>query len=548
MSHVFISYARATAKQAQQMAEALKALGYSVWIDDQLPAHRHYAHVIEEQLNQAKAVLVLWSAEAAKSDWVMDEAERGREQRKLVQVSLDKSRLPMPFGRIQCTDLAGWAGETDAAGWRKVITSIGDLVGGSGAEPAAIAGAAVADAPLPLPSKPSIAVMPFVNLSGDPEQDYFADGMVAEIVTALSHFKSIFVIGSGSTLSFKGQAVSPEEVGRRLGVRYVLEGSIRKAAGRVRISVNLSDAADGSHVMADRFEDTLEDIFALQDKVALTIAGKMEPTIEVAEGRRTSSRAKESLGSYELYLRAWALERTAARPNVFEALELLNRAIDLDPNFAPALALAAICYRVIYNLRWTDDPEATRRQGSEFAHRALKMGADDANVLANVASVLVFFDRDLDGAIALLDRAMKLNPGSASVWFYSGIRRLQAGLTELAVEQLETALRLDPIGPSRPHMIGFLGQARFQQRRFSEAIPLLRELVRDTDSPRGYAFLAATYGHLGDVEAAAAALTRFHALSSQPVKEFARADITGKDDLKLFMEGLALAAGVPPPT
>jgi adenylate cyclase len=139
---------------------------------------------------------------------------------------------------------------------------------------------------------------------------------------------------------------------------------------------------------------------------------------------------------------------------------------------------------------------------------------------------------------------MELNPGSASVWFYSGIRGLQSGRTEVAAEQLETALRLDPIGPSRPHMIGFLGQARFQQRRFSEAVPLLRELVRDTDSPRGYAFLAAAYGHLGDAAAAAAALTRFRALSSQPIEEFARADIAGADDLKLFMEGLALATGL----
>lgn len=392
----------------------------------------------------------------------------------------------------------------------------------------------------PLPSKPSIAVMPFANLSGDPQQAYFAEGMVEEIVNALSRFRSIFVIGGGSRLPFKSRAVSPRETARDLGVRYILEGSVRRAANRVRITVKLIDAADGAQIWAERFEDTLEDVFAMQDKVALSVAGKIEPTVQAVEIRRASARPTESLGSYELYLRAWALERTFVRANVLEALDLLDRAIALDPDFAAALALAAICHRAIVNFRWSADPETNRRQGVELAHRALKSVGDDATVLANVASALAFLDPNQDAAIALLDRAIALNPGSSSAWFYSGVSRLKSGQTNLGVEHLETAMRLNPMGPNRPNLMGFMGQGRFQQARFSEAVLLLREQVQQTDSPRGYAFLATSLGHLGQTNEAREALARYRSLSPQPIEVFARTFMDDPVHIRLFMEGVAL--------
>ena len=251
-----------------------------MWRDDGLPAHRAYAEVIEERLKAAKAVVVIWSSEAAKSQWVFSEANRAREDGKLVQLAVEDTRLPMPFDTIQCADLAGWSGEAGASSWRKVVASIGDLLGG--ANPAPIPGS-VADAPLPLPTKPSIAVMPFANLSGDPEQDYFAEGLVEEIVRALSRVRSLFVIGSGSSASLKAMVTTPREVARTLGVRYVLEGSVRKAGGRVRIAVRLVDGLDGAQIWADRFEDTLEDVFALQDRVALSVAGVIEPAVREAD-------------------------------------------------------------------------------------------------------------------------------------------------------------------------------------------------------------------------------------------------------------------------
>ena len=190
MSDVFISYARSTEKQAEQVADALRALGYNIWRDDELPAHRAYTEVIEERLKAAKAVVVIWSAEAVKSQWVRAEADIAREAGTLVQLRVDGSTPPLPFNQIQCADMTGWAGDVNAPGWRKVAASVADLIGGSGAVPEPGVTELVADAPLPLPTKPSVAVMPFANLSGDPEQDYFADGMVVEIAEALSRFRS----------------------------------------------------------------------------------------------------------------------------------------------------------------------------------------------------------------------------------------------------------------------------------------------------------------------------------------------------------------------
>ena len=343
MPHVFISYARSTAKEAQAVAAALRGLGHEVWLDDEIPAHRAYADVIEERLREAKAVVVIWSAEAVKSQWVRSEADKAREQNKLVQLSVDRSPLPMPFDQIQCADLAGWTGDVNAPGWRKVAASAADLLGGA----AGIATAPVADPPLPLPSKPSIAVLPFANLSGDPEQEFFADGMVVEIVEALSRIRSIFVIASGSSLSFKGKGVSVRDAARQLGVRYVLEGNVRKAGGRVRIGVQLVHAADGAQIWTQRFEDTLEDVFALQDNVALSVAGVIEPAVRK---RKSAARPSARPTTWAATTSVFALCPTLRKrdpADLLAGLDLLNRAIALDPDYGQALVWAASCHLMI---------------------------------------------------------------------------------------------------------------------------------------------------------------------------------------------------------
>jgi TolB-like protein len=542
MSDVFISYARSTEARAHKIAQALRTLGYAVWRDDDLPAHRNYAEVIEERIRSAKALVVVWSADAAKSEWVQSEADRARTDRKLVQLTIDGFPLPMPFDRIQCADLSGWTGDLDAPGWRKVVASIDDLMGGD--SPAAMPAAKpAAETPLQLPSKPSVAVLPFTDMTGSEGHDYFVDGMVVEITNALSRFKSIFVIASGSSLSFKNKGLSPQDAAQQLGVRYVLEGSVRKAGGRVRIALQLIDAANGAQIWTRLFEDTLEDVFALQDKVALGVAGVIEPAVHQAEIRHVSARPTELMGSYDLYLRALPLYRTTTKSTVLEAFELLNRAIALDPDYGPALGLAARCRYLIDLYGWSDDTENNRREGIELAYRALKAAGDDANVLAIVAGVLEALEPDHRAAVALVDRAIALNPGSAYVWFVSGAIRVRAGETDLAIQHLETSMRLDPVGPERLRLAVFLAMARFQQGCFGEAARLSKECVQQTDHPTGFACLAASYGHLGQTRAALEALTRYRALAPQPIEVYARAFLVDPGHLKLFLDGIALAAG-----
>ena len=541
MSDVFISYKRENLAAVGRLVEALRAEGIGVWWDQDIPPNAAWEATIERELAAANLVIVAWSPASVASENVKAEARRARTQGRLLQVFVEPCEPPLFFGERQGVDLKHWSGVASDPSFRTILEAVRQGLA-SGHAPASQAPAA----PLALPTKPSIAVLPFANLSGDPEQEYFSDGMVEEIVNALSRFRSIFVIASGSTLSFKGKNVAPQEVARLLGVRYVLDGSVRKAGSRVRISVKLIDASDGAQIWGDRFEDTLEDVFALQDKVALSVAGVIEPAVHAAEIRRASARPTENLGSYDLFLRARPLFSSFGKAGAFQALDLLGRAITLDPNFGSALALAAQCHQRVARFAWSDDPEANRRQAIELAHRALRAAGDDAFVLSIVAYVVASIERDHQAATALIERAIALNPGSWQAWFYRGAVRLQAGDADGAVENFETVDRLDPLAPTHTYRFAFMGQARFQQRRFSEASPLLKEVVQHVDSPHAYGFLAASYGHLGQTAAAQEALARLQALAPQPIDAFARTFMDDPTDVKLFLDGIALAEGKAP--
>ena len=536
MSHVFISYARATEAKAMQVAEALRLAGHEVWRDDEIPAHMPFGKVIEERLTTAAAVLVLWSAEAAESEWVRSEASRARAMGKLVQLTLDKAALPIPFDQIQCADLAGWNGDPDARGWRKVAASIALVIEAPGAAPEPAAA-------LDLPGKPSIVVMPFANLSGDPEQEHLADGMVEEIATALSRFRSIFVVASGSRLSLKGPAITPQDAGRRLGVRYLLEGSVRKAGNRVRIAVKLVDTNSGAQVWVERFEDTLEDVFALQDRVALAVAGVIAPTVRLAEIRRAAATFTDTPTSNDLYLRALGKPIVGTAAALQEALDLLDRAIALDPHHGPALSRAAMAYRNRYQFGWSEDPEHDRRQAIDLAHRALAAASDDADVLVNAASVLGRLGGDRGAVISLLDRALALNPSSSSAWFSSGRLRVNMGDAEQGAEQIETSLRLDPLSPMRPSQLQNLGLARIAQGRLSEALAHLQDAVQlRPDSWQTQVFLAACQAGLGQVQAAGEALARARGLNPRlDLQTFAAQNLLDDTQRRLFLDGIALA-------
>ena len=242
---------------------------------------------------------------------------------------------------------------------------------------------------LPLPDKPSIAVLPFANMSGDPEQEYFADGMVEEIITALSRIRWLFVIARNSSFTYKGQPVDVKQVGRELGVRYVLEGSVRRAGGRVRITAQLVDAINGAHLWADRFDGSLEDVFDLQDKVAISVAGIIEPALQAAETAHSVARRTEDLTAYDLYLRAC----TMVWSSVLEPLHLLDQAIARDPHYGPALALAAVLHAQRCIAGWSQDQEAESRMRVDLARRALRMGGDDPGTIVSAAGALAFLAR-----------------------------------------------------------------------------------------------------------------------------------------------------------
>jgi TolB-like protein/class 3 adenylate cyclase len=394
---------------------------------------------------------------------------------------------------------------------------------------------------LPLPDKPAIAVLPFANMSGDPEQEYFADGMVEEIITALSRIRWLFVIARNSSFTYKGQAIDVKQVGRDLGVRYVLEGSVRKAGGRVRITAQLIDATSGAHIWADRFDGSLEDVFELQDKVASSVAGVLEPALQAAEMRRSIARPTNDLTAYDLYLRALAAYYPITKERIFEALGLLEQAIAIDRHYAPALSWAALCHRQLLLGGWSEAPEADHREAIDLARQALQVAGNDPGILANTALVLAHFGEDIGAMIGLVDRALALNPSFARGWFVSGILKLWAGQPDLAIEHVETALRLSP----RERMgtpLGVIGMAHFFKHRFDQAAAKLLLSIQDNPGvPYSYGFLAACYAHMGRLDEARAIIARLQVVTPQVIPS----DLTlrNPEDRELFLSGLRLAAG-----
>jgi adenylate cyclase len=401
---------------------------------------------------------------------------------------------------------------------------------------------AVATRPvLPLPDKPSIAVLPFQNISGDPEQEYFADGMVEEIITALSQIRWLFVIARNSSFTYKGQAIDVKRVGRELGVHYVLEGSVRKAGGRVRITAQLIDTTNGAHLWADRFDGSLEDVFELQDRVAVSVAGVIEPALQAAEMRRSAARPTTDLGAYDLYLRALAVFFPNTKERLLEALGLLDRAIAIDPLYGPALSWAAICHMRLLIDGWAAEPEASRRKAIDLVRRALEAGENDPRVLVNAARVSAYFGEDIGAMSGLVDRALALNPSFARGWFISGFIRDLAGEHDLAIEHFETSIRLSPRQHVGVPLLG-LGQAYFFKGRFDEAAIKLHLAIQDNPGyPQPYRFLAACYAHMGRLDEARATVTRLRAMAALIVPS--ELPWRNPSDRELFLSGLRLAAG-----
>ncbi|MBW0008069.1 MAG: TIR domain-containing protein, partial [Sphingomonas sp.] len=345
MSHVFISYARSDEPLACLIADELREGGFEVWRDDELPAHRAYADVIEERINGAAAVVVLWSAEAAKSHWVRAEADTARAKLTLIQATLDGTIPPMPFNQIQCADLKGWDGQRTAAGWRKLVASVAELAG----SPAAV------DEPRQSTREVSVCVLPFQNMSGDPEQEYFSDGISEDITTDLSKVSALEVIARNTAFTFKGKSVNVCEVARKLGVTHVLEGSVRKVGDRVRINAQLIDGKSGGHVWADRYDRDLTDIFEIQDEIGKAIVRALKLKLLPEEKKAIEKRGTNDAEAYNLYLLArqyWITGNHGDMRREERVMRICSRAVEIDPYYAHAwalLALAQSSLRYTYN-------------------------------------------------------------------------------------------------------------------------------------------------------------------------------------------------------
>jgi adenylate cyclase len=437
---VFISYARPSEEEAHRIAELLRRDGFSVWRDDELPAHRAYSDVIEERLKSAKAVVVLWSAESAKSHWVRAEADSAREAGTLVQARLDAALPPMPFNQIQCADLSSWSGDTSFPGWRKLEDSVSALVGGAGEQDSTAAPAS----PRVQTIRASICVLPFVNMSGEPEQEYFSDGISEDITTDLSKVSSLEVVARNTAFSFKGQSPDVKEVAEKLGVSHVLEGSVRKAGSRVRINAQLIDGSTGKHLWADRFDRDLDDIFTIQDEISKAIVDALKVKLLPAEKKAIEKRGTSNVEAYNLYLMArqqWIQGSYGDLRRDKAILRFCKQAVELDPDYAQAWALMGLAQLELRFFHGLDE------NALPAAQRALEINPDLAEANCIKARYLEEEGRG-EEADAQIRNALKLDPESwevnreaARILFRSGHIRESIPFFEKAASLMDTDWR-----------------------------------------------------------------------------------------------------------
>jgi TolB-like protein/class 3 adenylate cyclase len=330
-----------------------------------------------------------------------------------------------------------------------------------------------------LPDKPSIAVLPFQNMSGDPEQEYFADGMVDDIITALSHMHWLFVIARNSSFTYKGRTVNVKQIGRELGVRYVLEGSVRKSGEKVRITGQLIDASTGGHLWAENFDGGLADIFDLQDQVTASVVGAIAPKLEAAEIERAKRKPIQNLDAYDYYLRGLAVVNQFTREANDESLRLFNKAIERDPDFVLPYARAAHCYLIRKANGWMIDPDKEIAIADRLARRAVEIGRDDAVALCYAGDVLAYVVGDLDDGNAFVERALALNPNLAAAWGASGWMKICFGEPDTAINQVSTAMRLSPLDPRLFDWQTFTALAHFCAARYDDAAAWAQRALRD---------------------------------------------------------------------
>jgi TolB-like protein/Flp pilus assembly protein TadD len=554
LADIFISYARSTEAIATRVVEALVGLGYTVWRDDALPAHRAYADEIQAQLDAARAVVVIWSADAARSEWVRSEADRARSQRKLVQVTVDGAALPMPFDQIQSADLSAWRGEPDAAGWRTVLASIDALMhrapapGSAEIVPAAealprpghpgsghpvhgagrrrlglivvallvLAVAVVAvtrsglwnDAARPDPDEgpaartpapeATIAVLPFENLSPDPDQVYFSEGLSEELMTLLAQSSGLRVAARTSAFALDRQELDPAAIAERLNVAHLLLGTVRRADERLRITARLVDARDGFIRWSETYDRRLDDVFDVQENIAGEVVHALRSTLLTA----TPKTLHTDPAAYALYLRARYLARQFTAESMAEAVELFRRVIDIDPGYLPAYTKMAIVQmnRASIDL---EPKEAAFEQAREAAQTALALDAEFGPGYDVLGWIALFYDGDLPAAARNYQRALALDPTNLGILSNAAVLAVALGRLDEAIELLDYTLLRDPVDP-----IGHSNRANacYLAGRYDDARASLETVLSLSPGYQGAHYRLSLLNLLaGDPEAALAA-------------------------------------------
>jgi adenylate cyclase len=371
------------------------------------------------------------------------------------------------------------------------------------------------DRPLSLPDRPSIVVLPFQNMSGDPGQEYFADGIVEEITTALARLPRLFVIARNSSFTYKGKALDVKQVGIDLGVRYALEGSIRKAGDRVRITGQLIDTTTGSHIWADRFDGSLGDIFELQDHVASSVVGAIEPKLRLSEIARAARKPTDSLNAYDLYLRALAQVHKLTNEATEEAMRLSLRALEIDPDYGPAAGLAGWCRAVQKWQGWIKPTGSEYAEGARLARQALATATDDPDALWMAGHTLAYLAADHAAGKSAIDRALALNVNSAHAWGAKGLVESYVGQAEPAIDAFQKAIRLSPLDPLRYHYEFGIALGHLSTGQYEAAMEWVDEALRREPSfIAGFRVKVALCGLLGRAEEAHKYLARL--LELQP--------------------------------
>ena len=408
-----------------------------------------------------------------------------------------------------------------------------------------------AEAPLQpaAPDRPSIAVLPFLNLSAATGQDYFADGMVEEIIVGLSRSRALSVVSRGSSFTYKGRTIDVTQVGRELGVRYVMEGSVRRAANEVRITGRLLDATNGAHLWGERFHGTLEDIFDLQDQVTARVVGAITSNLERAEIERAKRKPATSLDAYDYFLRGLAnfYEGLSDKTIMDEALLLFRKAIAVDPEFGIAYSRAAFCYSFRKANRWTQDHARETAEAATLARRGAELGHDDALALALSGHMLAYIAGDLDLGLTLTDRALILNPNLSTTWWTSAWVRLYCGDLDHAIEHFEHAMRLSPLDPHLNTMQAGIAFAHMLAGRHAEALAWAGRAAAALSSFVPAVRIAAASNALaGRMEEAYAAVARLRALDPEVRVANVKCHVPLRrpEHLALLEEGLRLA-GLP---